>query len=142
AAIPAAWPKDLTERAEKLTAEIQKAQTTLVVAELEKAVRAGKYAAAVELLKKFDEKQADANAARQYSTLKAQIEIVEPRYQKARKLLRAALDRLVAGTPVPERGALGGGFAIAVNVPVLAPQQVELWKAGDQVHAELHPDTT
>src|SRR5205807_1473829 len=39
-------------------------------------------------------------------------------------------------------GALGGGFAIAVNVPVLAPQQVELWKAGDQVHAELHPDTT
>lgn len=139
-AIPTAWPKDLQERAEKLTSDIQLARTTKLVQDLEKAVRAGQYQRARERAAQFDEKQADTQTSRQYSTLKAQIEIVEPRFQKAKRLLRSTLDQLV-GLPNHAAGALGGG---SVVMPLKTqPQQIAtLLTAGEQVYIELHPDTT
>ena len=141
AAVPNAWSKELTERCEKLTADIHTAKNTLIAMELDKAVRAGKYMLARELIAKFDEKLAAGNIAKQFATLKAQVEIVEPRYEKGRRLLRAALDRLAGGSPNPASGALGGGLAIAGQAPALPGDKLMLLAAGEKILAELHPET-
>ncbi len=139
--VPGVWAKEVNERAEKLTAEIQKAKTARLTVELEKAVKSGRYQTAGELINLFDEKTADSSDAKLFATMKAQVEIVEPRFAKGRKLLRATLDRLTGGTPSESIGALGGGYALGSRAPVLTPEQTTLLAAGEQVLAEIHPDT-
>jgi pimeloyl-ACP methyl ester carboxylesterase len=137
--IPAAWTKEQTETLDKLQAAIAKAEAKLLVDELEVAKAAGRYAAGKNIVAAFDAKAATADLTDRFAKLKAELEIVQPPYEKSKRLLAATLDELAAGKLAPA-GAVGGGVGTLVGRKQLPPEAQRLLDAGEQVVAELHPD--
>ena len=137
--IPGEWPKDQAEALDKLKAGIAKAEAKLIVDELEVAKIAGRYAGGQAIAKLFDAKTATADLANRYSKLKAELEIVQPGYEKTRRHLRAAIDDLAPDNLGPP-AAIAGGVGAIVARRMLPERNRNLIDAGEKVLAELHPD--
>ncbi len=135
--IPGAWTKEQDEAFDKLKAGIAKAEAKLVVDELEVAKIAGRYAGGRELAKLFDPKSATAELAERYSKLKAELDLVQPNFDKTRRHLRAALDDLA---PLGAAAAAGGPAGLVAARRQLPERTLRLVDSGEQVLAELHPD--
>jgi pimeloyl-ACP methyl ester carboxylesterase len=137
--IPGPWTKEQDESHDKLRANIAKAETKLIVDELEVAKLAGRYAGGQEIAKLFDPKNATAELANRYAKLKAEFEIVQPSYERTRRHLRAALDDLSFSQFGPPAAIAGGTGALAGRMQ-LPERNRMLLESGEQVLAELHPD--
>lgn len=142
AAVPGDWPADQTERVEKIEAEVRKRKAIELVKDLEIAARAGNYRRARALLEQVNAANADGTLAKNIATIRAQLETLTPRYEKAARLLRSTLDRQAAANVNLAHASLGGGIATAIAAGrPLSAAQAGLINAGEQVLAELHPDT-
>lgn len=137
--IPGEWTKEQSESLDKLRANIAKAEAQLIVDELEVAKIAGRYAGGQAVAKLFEPKSATADLTNRYSKLKAELEIVQPNYEKTRRLLRMAVDDLGLAQVGPPSAVAGGLGAIAARMQ-LPEKNRFLLEAGEQVLAELHPD--
>jgi len=140
---PYAWSSEATEKYDKLMAEIDGAETRWVIGELEAMVNSSQYQKATEFLGDYKPKNADAKDLARLTELKAKIEIVQPRYELTKRLLRDVLDR-ESGVARRAAHAAFGGAAILPNVPAkpIAPELAVLLKGGEAVFEEIHPDTT
>jgi len=140
---PWAWAAEATEKYDKLAAELDGAETRWVIGELEAMVNASQYDTATKFLNEFKPKVADAKDLARLTELKARIEIVQPRYELAKRLLREVLDRESGVSRRAANGALGGGAVIpqVVSKPVAA-DLATLLAGGEAVFAEMHQDTT
>ncbi len=135
--IPGAWSKDQEEAFDKLKANIAKAEAKLIVDELEVAKIAGRYAAGQAIAQLFDPKSATAELTGRFTKLKAEIEIVQPNFEKTRQYLRTALDDLASlGPPA----AVGGPAGLIAARRQLPERTLRLIDSGEQVLDELHPD--
>lgn len=137
--IPGAWTKEQTETLDKLQANIAKAEAKLVVDELEVAKAAGRYEGGKRIAAIFDSKAATADLTNRFTKLKAELEVVQPVYEKTKRLLTSTLDDLAAGKLAPA-GAVGGGVGTLAGRKQLPPEAQQLLAAGEEVVAELHPD--
>jgi pimeloyl-ACP methyl ester carboxylesterase len=139
---PGPWPKEQTERYDQLRAELPRIENKQVIDELEASLFAGRYDAARGLIAQFDPKLADAAGAKRFADLKAQVDIVRPRYGRAVRLLRAALDELGDANVLLPRLAAAGGLVRPFATQRGDARIEALVEAGEQVALELHPDTT
>jgi pimeloyl-ACP methyl ester carboxylesterase len=133
------WTKEQVEQLDKLTSQLAKAEAKLVVELLDLSTSSGQYDRSRDLLARFDAKSASAELVNRFTTLKAQVEILEPQFEKAKRLLRQTLDELRG--PRDARLATIGGVGTLVGQVPLPPELQPLCDAGEQVLAELHPDT-
>ena len=140
---PWAWSTDATEKYDKLVAEIDAGETRWILGELEAMVNSSQYRNAGKFLGEYKPKNADAKDLARLTELKAKIEIVQPRYELTKRLLRDVLDAESGEARRSANGALCGG-ALLPNVPAktIALELATLLKGGEAVFAELHPDTT
>lgn len=140
---PWAWSAEATEKYDKLVAEIDGAETRWIIGELEAMVNSSQYRNAGKFLGEYKPKNADAKDLSRLTELKAKIEIVQPRYDLTKRLLRELLDG-ESGEARREANAAVGGGAVLPNVPAkaVAGDLVTLLLAGEAVYAEVHPDTT
>lgn len=138
---PGGLPKEATEQAETLLKEIEQAVGEAVVQEAEVAINAGRYEGAEKLLAGFPDKTAGARDAVKAAALRAQHKAAVTRHEAARRLLRDLLDR--TGVPAAPAAVGGGPAAAAAWVRGLQtnPQLARLAEAGEQVFAEMHPDS-
>ncbi len=136
--IPGEWTKEQSESLDKLKANIAKAEAKLIVDELEVAKIAGRYTGGQAIAKLFDAKTATADLANRYSKLKAELEIVQPNFEKTRRHLRAAIDDL-APSNLATSAAIGGPGTVFAR-RMLPDRNRNLLDAGEKVLAELHPD--
>ncbi len=140
---PWAWPAEATEKYDKLVAEIDGAETRWITGELEAMVNASQYDTASKFLGEFKPKVADAKDLASLTALKARIEIVQPRFESTKRLLREVIDRESGTSRRAANGALGGGAVMPQVVSkALAADMTALLAGGEAVFAELHPDTT
>ncbi len=140
---PWAWSKDATEKFDRLSGEIDGAETRWILGELDAMVNSGQYLNATKFLGDYQPKNADAKDLAKMAELKAKIEIVQPRYELTKRLLRELLDGESGEARKFANGALGGGIVVP-NVPgrVIAAEMATLLKGGEAVYDELHPDST
>ncbi|QEL18427.1 hypothetical protein [Limnoglobus roseus] len=137
--IPGTWTKEQTETLDKLEASLSKAEAKLVVDELEVAKQAARYEGGKQLLARFDAKSATAELTNRFTKLRAELEIVQPAYEKTKRLLAASVERM-SGMKVLPAGAAGGGLGAFAALKQLPEQSQKLIVAGTHVVAELHPD--
>ncbi len=139
---PWVWTTDATEKYDKLISELDVAETRWVIGELEAMVNSSQYKAASRFLTDYKPKNADAKDLARLTELKAKIEIVQPRYELTKRLLRELLDRENGAARLAVNGALGGG-AVIPQIPAKAVgiEMATLLNGGEAVFAELHPDT-
>ena len=139
---PGAWPPKTTEAFDALTDDIDKAETRLVVDEVEAAVRTGRYETARQFLKGFNPPTSDAKEKTRLAAVKAQIEAVQPHFERTRDLLRAVIEREGGmGAIVTAAAVAGGPAALFTPRPKLALPMATLLEAAAVVLGELHPDT-
>lgn len=139
--IPGEWTKEQSERLDKLRDEIAKARAKFQMDELQAAVAAGRYAAARRVIEQFNA-NANPELLTTFTNLKAQVELTQPQFDKARRLLRQLLDATGSRTKTtPFAALLGGASIVAVPVPPLDPVTETLVRGGESVYEELHPDT-
>lgn len=137
--IPGAWTKEQTEALDQLEASLGKAQAKFVVDELEVAKQAGRYQGGQFLLTKFDAKAATADLTNRFTKLRAELELVQPAYEKTKRLVTEAVDQLSGGKVLPA-GATVGGVGVCGALQQLPEPARRLVEAGTQVAAELHVD--
>ena len=128
---------------EALLKEIDVATAELVVREAELALAAGRYRYTAELLAAFPEKLAASKEVARAAKVTADLKTSQERHDAGRRLLRAVLDDVTGMGAVNARAAAAGGLALATWQP---PQgtpglTLDLAAAGEQVYAELHPDS-
>ncbi len=140
-AIPGEWPKEQAARLDKLQTEIGNAESKLIVDELELAIRSGRYVAADIAVRALDVKRADADAINRFTLLKAQIEIVQPKFEKGQRLLRESLDELSNAKDVVPLLAAFGSITQPAVFKAKSEDNLLLCQAGEQVYSELHPDS-
>lgn len=139
---PWAWPKEAADRFDKLTADLDQAETRWVIEELKAAVGAGQYKLAASVLAGYQPKSADPKDLTEFADLKAKVDEAVPRYETARRWLRDLLDRESGAMVRKTHAAVGGGIAFD-----LAPQKslssdlLALLDGGEAVYREIHPDT-
>jgi dienelactone hydrolase len=139
---PPPWPADVTERADRLRAAINRDAAHTIALETDKAVASGRYAAARKAMEQFKPEQADPKDVTRVATLKSQLDGITPRYEKIRTLLTPVVDRLGGLGFIRLQTALAGGLGAAVaNRPAVPLDRQTLAEAGDAVLAELHPDS-
>jgi pimeloyl-ACP methyl ester carboxylesterase len=141
-AVPEPWSKDQTDLYDQLRADLPKIENAYLIEELEAALASGRYEAARLIISRFDANLADAAESKRFADLKAQAEIVRPRYEQAMRLLRTILDELGNAHIVQPQLALAGGVVRPFVMGQTDPRITALVAAGEQVAAELHPDTT
>ena len=126
-----------------LLKEIDVATAELVVREAELALAAGRYKYAAELLAAFPEKMAGSKEVARAAKVTADLKTSQERHDAGRRLLRAILDDVTGQRAVHARVAAGGGLAAATWQPPQATPglTLDLAAAGEQVYAELHPDS-
>ncbi len=137
--IPGEWTKEQSLALDKLRADIAQAEAKLIVDELEVAKLAGRYQGGREIAKLFDSKAASASLTNRFSKLKAELEIVQPNFEKTRDHLRTAIDDLILKIVGPPAVAAGGLGALAAQNR-LPEQTRRLTSASEQILRELHPD--
>jgi dienelactone hydrolase len=139
---PAPWPADVTERADRLRAGIDRDFAHRVSLETEKAVASGRYITARKAIERFKPEQADPKDVTRVATLKSQLDGITPRYEKIQSLLRTVVDSVGGLGSVRIQVALAGGLraAVANRISITAEQRT-LSEAGEAVLAELHPDS-
>lgn len=143
AAVPGPWSKDQTERYETLKADLDTLESAGYVNELEAALGAGRYEAGRALIARLDGKLTNARDTKRFADARAQIEIVRPRYEQAVRLLRNVLDELGSSTATMPPAAVAGGWVVPfARQSGGNPLLTTLIEAGEQVLAELHPDST
>lgn len=135
--------KDAKDQHDKLLKNVDDATAELFARESELALRAGRYKYAAELIAQFPEKTAGAKEVARVAKVSADLKTARERYDDARRLLRNIIDDVAGMRKVNALTALGGGLALSTwqppkNVPGLV---VDLAAAGEQVYAELHPDS-
>ena len=126
-----------------LLKEIDFATADLVVHEAELALAAGRYKYTAELLAVFPEKTAGMKEIARAAKVSADLKTSQERYDAGRRLLRAIIDDVGAFHKLNALTAAGGGLALVAwqppkNTPGLT---LDLAAAGEQVYAELHPDS-
>jgi predicted esterase len=136
-----AWPKEAADRADLLSAAIDKAEVDWTLGELELALAAGQYQVAGDYLKTYQPK-ADKVALDRLTKMKATVETLQPKYEATRRHLRNLIDE-ITGADKQNAAAAVGGAPIILNVPGKAvPAGVKSVVTGaEAVFAELHPDT-
>jgi pimeloyl-ACP methyl ester carboxylesterase len=140
---PENWDKKVTEAFDQLKDEIEKAETRIIVDELESAVKTGRYDMAKKFLAGFQPKLSDAKDTTRLVTVKAAIESVQPQYERTLALLRTVIERESGMLTIQTTAAITGvAPAIFAPRPKLTPTMQTLIEAGSMVMAELHPDTT
>ena len=139
----AALPKDAQEAHDKLTKEIDQATAELVVREAEKALAAGRYKYAAEVLAIFPEKTADSKEVARAAKVGADLKTGQERHDTARRVLSGLIDDVSGTRPLNALVAVGGGAALGAWKPekAVTSQALELAAAGAHVFAELHPDS-
>jgi pimeloyl-ACP methyl ester carboxylesterase len=139
---PWAWPKEAADRFDKLTAEIDQAETRWVIEELKAAVSAGQYKLAASVLAGYQPKSADPKDLTEFADLKARVDEAVPRYEAARRWLRDLLDRESGAMVRKTHAAVGGGIAfdLGPKKPLTADLPA-LLDGGEAVYREVHPDT-
>lgn len=139
---PWAWPKEAADKFDALSVAIDKAEVDFVLGELELVVGAGQYEVATTFLKTYQPKAADEAARVRLTKLKATVETIGPKYEAARRHLRAFIDELTVSDTQKATAAVGGG-PVMLGVPG-KPLPVE-WQSvipgAEAVLAELHPDS-
>lgn len=140
--LPEPWPQPVTARFDKLTADTELAETRLVLDILEAAVGAGQYNMARQVLVAFKPYEKDPKENNRLGAIKAQIEIVQPRYELTTRLLRTILER-ESGQSRAEAFIAAAGGPVITFVPQTKPpvELATLLVAGWAVLAELHQDT-
>jgi pimeloyl-ACP methyl ester carboxylesterase len=140
--VPWAWEKEAVERFDKLTAEIDSAETKWTLNEVGLALDAGQYQVAGQFLKNYQPKSADAGDLNALAGLKARLEDLQPKYDNAKRLLRELIDRESGLASRLAVGALGGGQAFESSPKkLLTPEMETLLSGAEAVYRELHPDT-
>ncbi len=139
---PWAWPKEAADRLDKLTAELDQAETRWVIEELKAAVGAGQYKLAAAVLAGYQPKSTDPKDLTEFADLKAKVDEAVPRYEAARRWLRDLLDRESGAMVQKTHAAIGGGIAfdLAPKKPLTADLPA-LLDGGEAVYREIHPDT-
>lgn len=139
---PWAWPKEAADRFDKLTTDIDQAETRWVINELKAAVAAGQYKLAASVLAGYQPKSTDAKDLTEFADLKAKVDEAVPRYEAARRWLRDLLDRESGAMVQKTHAAVGGGIAfdLAPKKPLTADVPA-LLEGGEAVYREMHPDT-
>jgi dienelactone hydrolase len=139
---PWAWAKEATDRYDKLTTEIDAAETKWLLGEIERAQKAGMHQAVGQFLKGYEPKAAGAEELTKLAGLKATQEKLQPDFDKARRLLRQIIDKESGAAERTAHGAVAGGYGVHVSPGKTIPSQVSvLLEAAEAVYRELHPDT-
>ncbi len=139
---PPPWSKPVTEQADKLQDDIDKAETRLVVDELEAALRSGRYDAARKFLAGFSPKGTDAMETTRISIVKARIDAMQPKYEDTVRLLRRVIERESGMATIQTHSAAFGVVAgLFAPRPKLTKEMATLLDAGSVILDELHPDT-
>lgn len=139
--IPWAWPKEAVDKADQVTAAIDKAEVGWVLDELEVAVAGGKYQLAAQVLKAYQPKVEDKATLARLSNLKATVETLQPKYEAARKHLRGLIDELTGADHQHTAAAVGGApIELAFAGKAVPVEWKGLIPGAEAVYAELHPD--
>ena len=139
---PWAWSKEASDRFDKVTSDIDAADTRWVLGEVETALTAGQYQAASAFLKDYQPKSNDAKDLNTLAVLKAKVEELQPRFELTRRLLRELIDRESGLMTRNAYGAIGGGngFELAPK-KTIPPNTATLLEGAEAVYREMHPDT-
>ena len=139
---PGTWEKKHTERFDALTDDIDKAETRVVVDEVEAAVRCGRYGEARQFLGGFNPPTSDARDKTRLAAARAGIESVQPQFERTGDLLRAVIEREGGMSAIVNAASVSGvAAAVFTPRPVLRPTMATLLEAAATVLGELHPDT-
>lgn len=139
--IPWAWPKEAVDKADQVSAAIDKAEVGWVLDELEVTVAAGQYQLAAQVLKGYQPKVEDKATLARLSNLKATVETLQPKYEAARKHLRTLIDELTVSDGQQVAVAIGGApMSLVVAGKPVPVEWKGLIAGAEAVYAELHPD--
>ena len=139
---PGTWEPKVAERFDALTDEIDKAETRVVVDEVEAAVRCGRYGEARQFLAGFNPAASDARDKNRLAAARAGIDAVQPQFERTRDLLRAVIEREGGMSAIVNAAAVTGvAAAVFTPRPKLTPATTTLLEAATAVLGELHPDT-
>jgi hypothetical protein len=146
AAIQRAFPTGLSADAkaaiDALSKEVDAATAGLVIKEADLALKSGRYGYAADVLAVFPEKLADARQTDEATRLMAQLKSTRERYESGRRVLRALLDNVTGRARANPFLAAGGSPAVlAFPARPLQGAVAVLAAAGEDVYAELHPDS-
>ncbi|MBA4187508.1 MAG: hypothetical protein C0467_05760 [Planctomycetaceae bacterium] len=134
--------KNVQESLDKLAKEIDIATAALVVKEADLALSSGRYRYGSELLAAFPDKIAEPKQTDDATKLMAELKSSRERYDSGRRLLRTLLDGLTGKGKANPLLATGGGAAMAAFPSKELPAALSpLVAAGEDVYAELHPDS-
>ncbi|VTR94943.1 Uncharacterized protein OS=Planctomyces maris DSM 8797 GN=PM8797T_05990 PE=4 SV=1: Abhydrolase_6 [Gemmata massiliana] len=135
--------KDAQEVHDKITKDIDTVTADLVAREAEKALAAGRYKYAAEVLAIFPEKTADSKEVARAAKVGAELKTGQERHDTARRVLNGLVDDVGGKRPLNALVAVGGGLAQGAWKPekAVTSQALELATAGAQVIEELHPDS-
>jgi hypothetical protein len=138
----AGLPKPAQELFDKLSKDVDVATAALVVKEAELALNSGRYRYCGDLLGVFPEKTAEPRQVDDATRLMADLKSARERFDTGRKLLRNLLDAVTGkGRAVPFLAAGGGAAVTAFPAKELDTPLATLVAAGEDVYAELHPDS-
>lgn len=128
------------ERADQLLAELDTAETKLVVDELEAMVNSGRYETASRIIANYSPPSKDPEQTTRLSVVKAQIETIQPKFDETARLLDSLIDR-VTGGPAAHASIAGGLVTPTIPRPKMQEPLLTLVEAGRAVLTDLHPDT-
>jgi hypothetical protein len=140
--VPGPWDKELTEKVDKLTQQIETIEQTRAVDELEAAVNSGRYEAAWLFLQSFKLTSNEPSDTKRLAVLRAQVELRRGQAIQVKQLLQDCLSRVGGLSDALPYATLGGGSGLLFAPrPKLTPEQTTLLFAGGAISEELHPDT-
>ncbi|HET6575325.1 MAG TPA: PHB depolymerase family esterase [Fimbriiglobus sp.] len=139
---PGDWGKEANDRFAELSEEIDRVEARITIDSVEAAVAAGRYEAAGTFLANFSPKAIDPKDKTRVAVLRAQIEEVQPRYERTRRLLTDLIERVGGMRDAQLYAAVAGGPGLMYAPrPKMTPETATLLTAAGAVRAELHPDT-
>jgi len=139
---PPPWDKDADAQLVELEVSLDKSETKWVMEELDTALKSGRYEVASKFINDYKPKSPDAKDLAKFSELKARIEILQPRFELAKRLLSEVMAR-ESGMDLrnAHASAAGTGILALLRSPAVPAQKAQLIRACETILTELHPDS-
>ena len=138
---PWAWPKEASDRHDKLLADIDSAETKWILNEVEVMLTAGQYQTASAILKQYQPKMADAKDLTKLADLKAKVDDLYPRYEAAKRRLRELIDLEGGQTARGAHAAVAGWLPFDQMPKAKTHPYPALLDGAEAVFREMHPDS-